>query len=79
MSQRTEIINEEIVIELKLKVTIDSFSNHNGFKANQIQDAIDEFKDKIQKITEYGLFGQYEQQEILETVDFVKYTISHTN
>ena len=32
MSQRTQHVNEEIIVALKFKVTINSFSNHNGFK-----------------------------------------------
>lgn len=73
MSQRTQHVNEEIIVELKFKVTINSFSNHDGFKEGQIEQAIQEFKDNIQKELEYKINGEYSQQEFLETVDFVSY------
>ncbi len=79
MSQRSKNINEEIIIELKFKVTINSFSNHNGFKDNQIQKAIDEFKENIQKELEHKINGKYYQQEFIQTVDFVSYEVDSIN
>lgn len=79
MSQRTQHINEEIIVELKFKVTINSFSNHNGFKKGQIEQAIQEFKENIQKELEYKFNGEYYQQEFLETVDFVFYEVDSQN
>ena len=79
MSQRTQKVNEEIIVELKFKVTINSFSNHNGFKECQIEQAIQEFKDNIQKELEYKVNGEYSQQEFLESVDFVSYEADSQN
>lgn len=75
MSQRLKSVNEEFTIELKLKVTINSFSNHDGFKQGQIEKAIQEFKENIQKKLEYKVNGEYHQQEFLQTVDYVNYEI----
>lgn len=75
MSLKTKDINQEMNITLNLKVTIDSFLNHNGFTDKQIENAIEEFKEEIQKEIEHNLCGQYEVQEFLQTVDFVNYTI----
>lgn len=75
MSQKIKYIKEEIEIDLKLKITINSFSNHNGFKENQIENAIQEFKENIQKELKYNINGEYSQQGFLETVDFVNYEI----
>ena len=49
MSQKIKHIKEEITIDLRFKVTIKSFSNHNGFSENQIENAIEEFKKKNKK------------------------------
>ena len=76
MSQRTQHVNEEIIVELKLKVTINDFSNHNGFSEKQIENAIEEFKEKIQKELEYKVDGKYYQEEFLNSVDFVNYEIN---
>lgn len=60
MSQRSKNVNEEITVELKFKVTINSFSNHNGFKEGQIEQAIEEFKEQIKKELEYKVNGEYQ-------------------
>ena len=75
MSQRTQQINEEIVVELKFKVKINSFSNHKGFKEGQVNKAIEEFKEDIKKELEYIIEGEHVQQEFLQTVDFVTYEV----
>ena len=75
MSQRTQQINEEIVVELKFKVKINSFSNHEGFKEGQVNKAIEEFKENIKKELEYIIEGEHSQQEFLQTVDFVTYEV----
>lgn len=75
MSQKIKYIKEEIEIDLKLKITINSFSNHNGFSEKQIENAIEEFKEKIQKQIEYKVNGEYYQEEFLNSVDFVNYEI----
>jgi hypothetical protein len=79
MSQRSKNINEEIVVDLKFKVTINSFSNHNGFKDGQIQQAVEEFKEQIKKELEYKINGEYQQQEFLQSVDFVSYEADSEN
>ena len=79
MSQRSKNVNEEIIVELKFKVTINSFSNHNGFKEGQIGQAIQEFKENIQKELEFKVNGEYSQQEFLQTVDFVSYEADSQN
>jgi len=79
MSQRSKNVNEEIIVELKFKATINSFSNHNGFKEGQIEQAIQEFKEQIKKELEYKVNGEYQQQEFLQTVDFVSYEADSQN
>lgn len=79
MSQRSKNVNEEIIVELKFKVTINSFSNHNGFKDGQIEQAIEEFKEQIKKELEYKINGEYQQQEFLQSVDFVSYEADSQN
>lgn len=79
MSQRTENIKEEIIVDLKFKVTIKSFSNHNGFSQGQIEKAIEEFKENIKKELEDKLDNEFWQQEFLQTVDFVNYKVEPEN
>ena len=79
MSQINKSVNEEMIVELKFKVTIKSFSNHNGFKEGQIEQAIQEFKENIQKELEYKVNGEYYQQEFLESVDLVYYKVDSEN
>ena len=79
MSQRSKNVDKEIIVELKFKVTINSFSNHNGFKEGQIEQAIDEFKEQIKKELEYKINGEYQQQEFLQSVDFVSYEADSQN
>lgn len=79
MSQRSKNVNEDVIVELKFKVTINSFSNHNGFKEGQIEQAIQEFKEQIKKELEYKVNGEYQQQEFLQTVDFVSYETDSQN
>jgi hypothetical protein len=79
MSQRSKNVNEEIIVELKFKVTINSLSNHNGFKEGQIEQAIEEFKEQIKKELEYKVNGEYQQQEFLQSVDFVSYEADSQN
>lgn len=79
MSQRTHHLEKEITIDLSFKVTLKSFSNHNGFSEKQIENAIKEFKEKIQKELEYKVNGEYYQQEFLKSVDFVSYEADSQN
>ncbi len=75
MSQRTQHVEEEIIIDLKVKVIIKSFSNHDGFKDGQIERAIEEFKDEIKAEIEYKINKEYYQQDFLQSVDFVNYEV----
>lgn len=79
MSQRTQHVEEEIIVDLQFKVTIKSFSNHNGFKQGQIEMAIEEFKENIKKELEYKVNGEYCQQEFLQSVDYVHYEADAEN
>ena len=79
MSQRTKNIDKEITIDLSFKVILKSFSNHDGFSEKQIENAIEEFKEKIQKELEYKINGEYYQQEFLQSVDFVSYEADSQN
>lgn len=79
MSQRVQNLNEEIIVELKLRVNINSMSNHNGFSNGQITKAIDEFKDEIKKELQQNVCGTFQQQEFLQSVDFVSYTVDAVN
>jgi NADPH-dependent 7-cyano-7-deazaguanine reductase QueF len=79
MSQRTHHLEKEITIDLSFKVTLKSFSNHNGFSEKQIENAIEEFKEKIQKELEHKVNGEYCQQEFLQSVDFVSYEADSQN
>ena len=79
MSQRSKSVNEEIIVELKFKVTINSFSNNDGFKEGQIERAIEEFKENIKKELEYKVQDHYYQQEFLQSVDYVEYEADAEN
>lgn len=75
MSQRIANVNESIDIDLKLKVVIKSFSNHNGFSNGQIDKAIEEFKEKIQEHLAYMVSSDYQMSEMLYSVDFVDFDV----
>ena len=79
MSQRTQSLEKEIKIDLSFKVTLKSFSNHNGFSENQIENAIEEFKKKIKKQIEYKINGEYYQEDFLWLADFVHYEVDSEN
>ena len=79
MSQKIHYLEKEIIIDLSFKVTLKSFSNHNGFSEKQIENAIEEFKEKIQKQIEYKSNGEYYQEEFLNSVDFVNYEVDSEN
>ena len=75
MSQRTENVDVEFMVDLKFKVTINSFSNHDGFIEGQIDGAVEEFKDSIKKQLEYKLNGEYQSDVFLYVVDYVNYEV----
>lgn len=76
MSQRTENVNEDMIINLQVKVIIKQFSNHNGFGKGQIDRAIEEFKDEISKELLHKITDDFQMQEFLQSVDFVDYEVS---
>lgn len=79
MSQRTHVVNDELIINLQLKVSLKSFSNHDGFSNEQIETAITEFKEQIKLELESKLISEYQQQDFLNTVDFVNYEVELTS
>ena len=79
MSQKIKNIDEEIIINVQLNVKIKSFSNHNGFKEGQIEQAKEEFKDEIMKHLINKLSDEYQMEEFLYSVDFVNYEVNSNN
>lgn len=76
MSQRTATIeDQEIVVMLELKVTLKSFSNHDGYTENQVDEAIDEFRTSVRKELEKKVVNEYQMEEFLYGVDFVDYEV----
>jgi hypothetical protein len=75
MSQRTKNVDEEILINLQVNVTLKSFSNHNGFNDKQIDQAKEEFKDEIMKHLTNKLVDEYQMEEFLYSMDFVNYEV----
>ncbi len=75
MSQRSHSVDETILINLQVKVSLESFSNHDGFKDGQIERAVEEFKDEISNQLYYKLENTYYQQEFLQSVDFVQFDV----
>ena len=78
MSQRTKNVDEEMLVNLQVKVTLKSFSNHNGFNDEQVEQAKEEFKYEIKNHLADKLGGEYEMEEFLCSVDFVNYEIDYT-
>lgn len=75
MSQRTKNVDEEMIINLQVNVTLKSFSNHNGFNNEQIEKAKEEFKDEIMRHLTNKLANEYQMDEFLYSVDFVNYEV----
>lgn len=75
MSQRIQYLNDEVIVELKLIVNINSISNHNGFSNGQLKKAVDEFRDEIKKELQHNICGSFQQREFLQSADFVSYTV----
>lgn len=78
MSQRSQTVDETILINLQVKVSLKSFSNHDGFKNGQIEKAIEEFKDEISNVLCYNLEDEYFLQEFLLTVDYVQFEVERS-
>lgn len=75
MSKISKSVNEQIIVDLQLKVTISAFHNHNGFKEEQLSQAIEEFSEEIEKELGEKLTGEYYQKDFLESVDSVSYKV----
>ena len=75
MSQRSKSVDETILINLQVKVNLESFSNHDGFKDDQIEKSIEEFKEEISNELYCKLENTYYQQEFLQSVDFVQFRV----
>lgn len=75
MSQIIKHIDEDFIVDLKVKVNLKSFSNHNGFSESQILNAIEEFKEEIQNELLHKISKTFQSEEFLNTVDFVTYDV----
>jgi hypothetical protein len=76
MSQRKQNVNIEISLNLPIKVRLKSLSNHNGFRQNQIDNAIEEFKERILEELMNKIENEYNQQEFIQSVDYVNYEVT---
>lgn len=76
MSQRTHYLDKEFTIDLKLKVKLKSFSNHNGFSDKQIENAVEEFESEVRKELEQKISDDFQQSEFIESVNFVNYEVT---
>jgi hypothetical protein len=76
MSQRTHVLNENVVVNLQLNVNLKSLSNHNGFTQTQIENAINEFKENIQNELYDKIENEYNSEEFVYAVDYVNYTVT---
>lgn len=75
MSQRVKNINEEVSVVIKLDVSVERLSNHNGFKDGQVDKAVEEFKELIVEEIKSKVKGLHQSEEFLSTVDFVTYMV----
>ena len=75
MSQRIKYEEEEIFVNVQVKVKLKSFSNHDGSTDAQIDQAKEEFKDEIEKHLMDKLADEYTMEEFLYSVDFVDYEV----
>lgn len=75
MSLRSRSVNEEIEVELKVRIKLTSFDHHNVVSDSQVTQAIQEFKDEIKSELKYKLDGEY-RQELLRSVHYVEYEVT---
>lgn len=75
MSQRSQSIEQEFDVVLRLKVVLKSLSNHNGFKDGQVESAVEEFKESIADELLAKIQGEHFGGEFLQSVDFVNYEV----
>lgn len=76
MSQRIHVLNENVVVNLQLNVNLKSLSNHNGFTQTQIENAINDFKEKIESELYHKIEKDFYNEEFVYAVDYVNYTVT---
>ena len=77
MSQRSsETFPLNLNLNLDVIVTNVNFSNHNGFGKNQLDQAIEEFKEKIQSYLTDRIIRDFYHIEFLGSVDFVSFEVN---
>lgn len=76
MSQRSsDTFDIDFPLTLKLVVNDVKFSNHEGFKGDQIDRAIEEFKEKIESYLIDRVEREFYSIEFLNSVDFVNFEV----
>lgn len=78
MSQRSsETFPLNLNLNLDVIVSNVKFSNHNGFGENQVDQAIEEFKEKIQSYLTDRIIRDFYHIEFLDSVDFVSFDVKN--
>ena len=76
MSQRSsDKFDINLPVTLNLVVSDLKFSNHEGFKGKQLENAIEEFKEKIQSYLIDRVEREFCSIEFLNSVDFVSFEV----
>lgn len=76
MSQRSsDKFDIDFPLTLKLVVSDVKFSNHEGFKGDQLDRAIEEFKEKIESYLIDRVEREFYSIEFLNSVDFVNFEV----
>lgn len=76
MSQRSsKTFDINLPLTLKLVVTDVSFSNHDGFKGEQLDRAIEEFKEEITSFLLGKVVNEFYSEEFLDSVDIVNFEV----
>lgn len=74
MSQRIHSIEKDFTINIQVTVRLKHFSNHEGFKENQISNALEEFEDEISSHLKGKIQNEF-YEEFLQSVDYVNYEV----
>lgn len=76
MSQRiSKTFDINLPLTLKLVVNNVSFSNHDGFKVEQLDRAIEEFKESIESFLLEKVVNEFYSEEFLDSVDIVNFEV----
>lgn len=76
MSQRSsDKFDINLPVTLNLVVSDLQFSNHDGFKGKQLDNAIEEFKEKIKSYLIDRVEREFYSLEFLDSVDFVNFEV----